>query len=152
MIKSLSAKISKLEVEQNSGKTRLPGTFAPRNPNPFRRTSEQLQIIQRGKETNEDQRVKVPFQNVVMEEEHIEDEDEILCMEDKGSDAFLTLAAYEESLLQEKDSQRWDREAVLQTGEQQRYNLRSNANNIKENPAQKAVVQIETRIADREEQ
>jgi len=39
-----------------------------------------------------------------MEEEQIEDEDEILCMEDKGSDALLTLAAYEESLLQEKDS------------------------------------------------
>lgn len=99
MIESFSAKISKLEVEQTSGKTRLPGTFAPRNPNPFIRTSEQLQIIQRGKETNEDQKVKTPFQNVVMEEEQIEDEDEILCMEDKGSDAFLTLAAYEESLL-----------------------------------------------------
>jgi len=91
MIESLSAKISKLEVEQNSGKTRLPGTFASRNLNPFRRTSEQLQIIQRGKETNKDQKVKAPFQNVVMEEEQIEDEDEILCMEDKGSDAFLTL-------------------------------------------------------------
>ena len=101
----MAAEIFKLKVEQNSGKTRLPNTFAPRNPNPFRRENEQTQIIQKGKETNEDQRVKAPFQNVVMEEEHIEDEDEIHCMEDKGSDAFLTLATYEEFLLQEQDNQ-----------------------------------------------
>ena len=71
MIESLAAKISKLEAEPNSGKARLPNTFAPRNSNPFRRTNEQMQIIQKGKETNEDQRVKAPFQNVVMEEEQI---------------------------------------------------------------------------------
>ena len=52
-----------------------------------------------------------------MEEEHFEEEDEIRCMEDKGSATFLTLVAYEESLLQDQNSQRWDREAVLQTGE-----------------------------------
>lgn len=54
IIESLAAKISKLGVEQNSGKTRQQSTFAPRNPNPFRRENEQLQIIQRGKETNEE--------------------------------------------------------------------------------------------------
>ena len=113
MIESLATEISKLKVEQSSGKARLPNTFAPRNPNPFRRANEQLQIIQRGKEANEDQKVKAPFQNVVMEEEQIEDEDEIHCMEDKGSAAFLTLTAYEESLLQDQTSQRWDREAIL---------------------------------------
>ena len=59
-----------------------------------------------------------------MKEEQFEDEDEIHYMEDKGSVAFFTLAAYEESLLQEQDSQQWDREAFLQNGEQQRYNLR----------------------------
>ena len=58
MIESLVAEISKLKVEQNSGKARLPKTFSPRNPNPFRRENEQLQIIQRGKEANEEQRVK----------------------------------------------------------------------------------------------
>ena len=99
MIESLAAKISKLKVEQSSGKARLPSTFAPRNPNPFRRANEKLQIIQRGKETNEEQKVKSPFQNLVMEEEQFEDEDEIHCMEDKGSAAFLTLSAYEESLM-----------------------------------------------------
>ena len=100
MIESLSAEISKLKVEQNSGKARLPNTFAPRNPNPFRRANEQLQIIRRGKEANEEQKFKVPFQNIVMEEEQFEEEDEIHCIEDKGNVALLTLASYEESLLQ----------------------------------------------------
>ena len=48
-----------------------------------------------------------------MEEEQFENEDEIHCMEDKGSSAFLTSVAYEELLLQEQDSQEWDREVVL---------------------------------------
>ena len=37
MIESLAAEISKLKVEQSSGKARLPNTFSPRNPNPYRR-------------------------------------------------------------------------------------------------------------------
>jgi len=76
-----------------------------------------------------------------MEEEQFEEEDEIHCMENKGSAAFLTLAEYEEALIQNQTSQEWDREVVLQTVEQQRYNMRSNANNVKENPAQRAVFQ-----------
>jgi len=40
MIESLVAEISKLKVEQSSGKARLSSTFAPRNPNPFRRENE----------------------------------------------------------------------------------------------------------------
>lgn len=62
-------------------------------------------------------------------------------MEYKGSATFFTMATYEESLLQEQDNQEWDREAVLQTEEQQRYNLRSNVKNVKESPGQRAVVQ-----------
>ena len=139
-IESLAAEISKLKVEQGSGKGRLPNTFSPRNPNPFRKSNEQLQIIQRGKEVGEEQKVKAPFQNVVMEEEQFEEEDEIHCMEDKGSAAFLTLVAYKESLLRDQTSQKWNREAVLQTDVHQRYNLRSKENNVKENPAQKVVV------------
>jgi len=44
MIESLATKISKLEVEQKSGKARLPNTFAPRNPNPFRRVKKLTRI------------------------------------------------------------------------------------------------------------
>ena len=76
--------------------------------------------MQRGEYSKEDQKVKAPLQNVVTEEEQFEeDEDEIHCMEDKGSASFLTLAEYEQSLLQEKNSQEWDTGVVLQTGEQQ---------------------------------
>ena len=48
-----------------------------------------------------------------MEEEQFDEEDEIHCIEDKGSATFLTLAAYEESLLRDQTSQEWDREAIL---------------------------------------
>ena len=57
--------------------------------------------------------VKAPFQNIVMEEEQFKEEYEIHCMEDKGSAAFLTLVAYEESLLQDQTNQEWEIEAVL---------------------------------------
>lgn len=50
-----------------------------------------------------------------MEEEQLDEEDEIHCVEDKGSATFLTLTTYEESLLRDQTSQEWDREAVLQT-------------------------------------
>ena len=69
MIESLASEISKLKVEQHLGKGRVPNTFAPRNPNPYIRANEQLQILKRSKDANEDQRVKTPFQNLVMEEE-----------------------------------------------------------------------------------
>ncbi len=69
MIDLLASEVSKLKVEQNSGKGRVPNTFAPPNPNPYRRENEQLQILQRNKDANEGQRVKTPFQNAVMEEE-----------------------------------------------------------------------------------
>jgi len=72
MIKSLAFEIYKLKVEQHLWKWRVPNTFSPRNPNPYRRSNEQLQILQRSKDANEDQRVKTPFQNVVMEEEQFE--------------------------------------------------------------------------------
>lgn len=64
-------------------------------------------------------------------------------MEDKGSVAFFTLVAYEESLLRDQTSQEWDREAVLQTEDQQRYNLRSRMSNVKENPTQRAAIPTE---------
>ena len=143
MIESMAAEISKLKVEQNSGKKGQHNTFSLRNKNLFRRANEQLQVIQRGKEASEEQRVKTPFQNIVMEEEQFDEEDEIHCMEDKGSVAFLTLTAYEESLLRDQTSQEWDREAVLQIEDQQRYNLRSRMSNVNENPAQRAAVPTE---------
>jgi len=142
MIESLASEISKLKVEKHPGKGRVPNTFAPRNPNPnpYRRTNEQLQILQRSKDANEDQRVKAPFQNAVMEEEQLEEDDEIHCLEHKGNACFFTSAAYEKSLFNDQISREWDGEVVLLTEDQQRYNLRSKMNNAKEAPIQIVVV------------
>lgn len=59
-----------------------------------------------------------------MEEEPFEEDDEIHCLEDKGNASFLTSAAYEKSLFNDQINQEWDGEAVLQTVDQQRYNLK----------------------------
>lgn len=96
--------------------------------------------MQRRKDANENQRVNTPFQNVVMEEEKFKEDDEIHCMEDKGSASFLTLTTYEESLFKDQTSQEWVVAAVLQTKDRQRYNLRSKMNNAKETPIQRTVV------------
>ena len=89
MIESLASEISKLKVEQHSGEGRVPNKFAPPNPNPYRRENDELQTLQRNKDANEDQRMKTPFQNVVMEEEQFEEDDEIHCMETKVVPHFL---------------------------------------------------------------
>ena len=84
--------------------------------------------------------MKTPFQNAAMEEEQFEEDDEIHCMEDKGSTTFLTKAANEKSLFNDQISQEWDGEAVLQTEDQHQYNPRSMMNNVKETPVDKAFV------------
>jgi len=68
------------------------------NPNPYRGAKELLQILQRNKDANEDQRVKTLFQSIVMEEEKFEEDDEVHGTEDKGIASFLTKASYEKSL------------------------------------------------------
>jgi len=40
MMESFSVEISKMKVEQNSGKTRKQNAFSPRNQNPFRKANE----------------------------------------------------------------------------------------------------------------
>ena len=67
-----------------------------------------------------------------MEEEQFEEDDEIHCLEVKGSASFLTLATYEKSLFNDQISQEWDGGALLQTDYQHRYVLRSKMNNAKE--------------------
>lgn len=60
-------------------------------------------------------------------------------MEDKGSTTFLTKATYDKSLFNDQINQEWDGEVVLQTEDQQRYNLRSKTNNFKETHVHKVV-------------
>ena len=75
-----------------------PNHFAPRNPNfvPYRRNNPPAQILQRDMNQAEDQRIRAPFQNFVLEEEQEfaqeegEAEDNINCMEDEVDLSFLT--------------------------------------------------------------
>ena len=57
-----------------------PSDFAPRNPNfvPYRRGNPPVQILRRERNQGEDQRIRAPFQNAVLEEEpeFIEEEGE----------------------------------------------------------------------------
>ena len=88
MIESLAFEVSKLKFEHHSGKGRVPNTFSPPNPKPYRRENDQFQILQRNKDANEDQRVKTPFLNAVMEEEKFEEEDEIHVWKTKAVPLF----------------------------------------------------------------
>jgi len=47
-----------------------------------------MQILQRKKDANEDQRVKTPFQNAIMEEEQFEEDDEIYLWKTKEAPLF----------------------------------------------------------------
>lgn len=99
-----------------------------------------MQILQRSKDVNEDQRVKTPFQNLVMEEEQFEEDEEIHCLEDKGSASFFTLTTYEKSLFNDPIIQEWDGGVVLQIDNRHRYDMRSKMNNAKETHVQIVVV------------
>jgi len=69
MIELLASEVSRLEVEQYSEVAGAPCAFPLPSPDPYRGAQEQLQILQRNKDANEDQRVKTLFHNIVMEEE-----------------------------------------------------------------------------------
>ena len=90
MLDSLTTEMSKLK---DRGKLPIRGKgsndFAPKNPNifPYRRNNPQDQILQRDRNPAEEQRIRSPFQNVVLEEEEEfaqgegEVEENIKCME-----------------------------------------------------------------------
>ena len=106
-----------------------PNDFSPRNPNfvPYRRNNTPAQILQRDMNQAEDQRIRAPFQNVVLEEEQEfaqeegEAEDNINCMEYEVDLSFLTQADYEEALMNEQIME----ESLYQVNDQEGYNLRS---------------------------
>ena len=133
MIESLTSKLSKMKIENNHPrKGRDPNAFIPRNPNPYRRNNEQPQILQRNRNANEDEKIKAPFQNTVIEEDQPEENDEIHCLGDKGDASFLTQTSYEEALISHQTNQESNDGSVFQASDQNRYNLRSKKNNSKQ--------------------
>ena len=75
MTKILDSLIAEMSKLKDRGQLPIRGKgkneFAPRNPNifPYRRNNPQTQILQRDRNPAEEQRIKAPFQNVVLEEE-----------------------------------------------------------------------------------
>jgi hypothetical protein len=118
---------------QQPARAKEPNTFAPRNPNafPYRRNNPQVQILQRDRNPVDDQRVRPPFQNAVLDEEQqpphdeIEDADEINCFGDENDSSFLTQVDYEEALMDQQIQEASVEGAVYLTDDQKGYNLRS---------------------------
>jgi ribonuclease HI len=134
MLDSLTSEMSKLKIQsQQPARSKEPNAYAPRNPNafPYRRNNQQVQILQRDKNAAEDQRIRAPFQNVVLEEEQelshgeVEEEDDINCFGDDVDSSFLTQTDYEEALMNEQINEASIEESFYQTDDQPGYNLRS---------------------------
>jgi hypothetical protein len=132
MLDSLTSEMSKLKVQnQPPAKARESNTFSPRNPNafPYRRNNPQTQILQRDRNPNEDQRIKVPLQNVVMDEDNGEgqedDEGDIHCVGDETGTSYLTQQDYEQSLMTEEAEDDLLGDGIFTAEDKNRYNLRS---------------------------
>jgi hypothetical protein len=109
MLDTLTSEMSKLKIQnQTPARAKDPGNLAPRNPNAFqyRRNNPQTQILQRDRNPNEDQRIRVPLQNVVMDEENVDEQEEvegdIHCVGDETGTSYLTQQDYEQSLVTEE--------------------------------------------------
>jgi ribonuclease HI len=135
MLDSLTSEMSKLKVQnQQPARAKEPNAFAPRNPNafPYRRNNPQTQILQRDRNSNEDQRIKVPLQNVVMDEDNAEDQEDgegdIHCVGEETGKSYLTQQDYEESLMTEQTEDDLLGDGIFTAEDKNRYNLRSKSN------------------------
>jgi hypothetical protein len=134
MLDNLTSEMSKLKIQnQQPARTKEPNAFVPRNPNafPYRRNNQQVQILQRDKNAADDQRIRPPFQNAMLEEEQqlshdeVEEADDINCFGDENDSSFLTQVDYEEAQMDQEIHEASIEESVYQTDDQQGYNLRS---------------------------
>jgi hypothetical protein len=134
MLDNLTSEMSKLKVQnQQPARTKEPNAFAPRNPNafPYRRNNPQVQILQRDRNAADDQRIRPPFQNAMLDEEQqpshdeVEEADEINCFGDENDSSFLTQVDYEEALMDQQIHEASIEESVYLTDDQKGYNLRS---------------------------
>ena len=72
LLDNLTAEMSKLKDQgQIPMRGKGPSDFVPQNPNfvPYKRGNPLVQILKRETNQGEDQRIRTPFQNVVLEEE-----------------------------------------------------------------------------------
>jgi hypothetical protein len=142
MLESLTSEISKLKIE-NKQPVKGRGTYdytnrnSNQNPNNFRRNNQPMQILQRERNPTEDQRIKAPLQNVVMDEDegdYQEDgEDNIHCVGDDTGKSYLTQHDYEEALMIEQIDENSVDNGLFQMEEKNKYNLRSKSNTAQQN-------------------
>jgi hypothetical protein len=130
LLDTLTSEMSKLKVQnQTPIRAKEPGNLAPRNPNAFqyRRNNPQTQILQRDRNPNEDQRIRVPLQNVVMDEENLEEKEEvegdIHCVGDETGTSYLTQQDYEQSLMTEEAEGDILGDGIFTAEDKNRYNL-----------------------------
>jgi ribonuclease HI len=132
MLDTLTLEMSKLKVQnQTPARAKDLGNLAPRNPNAFqyRRNNPQTQILQRDRNPNEDQRIRVPLQNVVMDEENVDEQEEvegdIHCVGDEIGTSYLTQQDYEQSLMTEETEDDLLGDGIFTAEDKSRYNLHS---------------------------
>jgi hypothetical protein len=85
--------------------------------------------LQRDRNSNDDQRIKVPLQNVVMDEENgkgqEDGEGDIHCVGDETGTSYLTQGDYEQSLMTGQAEDDLLGDGIFTAGDKNRYNLRS---------------------------
>jgi hypothetical protein len=132
MLESLTSEISNLKIE-NKQHVKGRGTYDSagrnlnQNPNNFRRNNQPTQILQREKNPTEDQRINVPLQNFVMDEDDGEDQEggegNIHCVGEETGKSYLTQQDYEESLMTEQTKHNLIDGGIFTTKDKNRYNL-----------------------------
>ena len=133
MLETLTYEMSKIKLDGKSpAKGRNQNDYPNRNQNQnqsWRRNNQQVQLMQRAKNPTDEQRIRAPFQNVVLDEEDEDEvqelEEDIHCVEDGDEQIFLTESDYEGSLFDQQLNQLYEYQCVLQADEQTGYNLRS---------------------------
>jgi ribonuclease HI len=156
MLESLTSEMSKLKIEnkqpvKGKGSYEYPNRNPNQNPNTFRRNNQQVQISRRN--PTEDQRVKVPLQNVVMDEDEDdfqeEEEDNIHCVGDDAGKSYLTQHDYEEALMTEQVNENSADNSLCQMEDKNKYNLRSKTNTAQQNaptPPKKIVAPVKQQV------
>jgi hypothetical protein len=138
MLESLTSEISKLKIENKKpvkgrGTYDYAGRNPNQNPNNFKRNNQPTQILQRERNPTEDQRIKAPLQNVVMDEDegdYQEDgEDNIHCVGEEIGKSYLTQHDYEEALMTEQTEDNSADDGIFTTEDKNRYNLQSKSDN-----------------------
>ena len=168
-IELLAAEFTKLKMEnQQSSKGKgahdQPNRNFHRNPNTFKRNDQpQVQILQRGRNTAEDQKINPPLQNAIFEDDEDDYEtddyieDNINCVEADIDDSFLTQYDYEEALISEQFEPNANDDIIFQADGKGRYNLRSQTTAQKQSssaapPPKKMVVPPKQKTADPQKQ